>query len=78
MRLLMSLGKYLWSETEEGVYSHIPAGTEAHFDKMDVTVESNYPWDGRVTYHITGKQRKRLSWESISHPGYARVLFRYV
>ena len=55
VRLLMSLGKYLWSETEEGVYSHIPAGTEAHFDKMDVTVESNYPWDGRVTYHITGK-----------------------
>jgi DUF1680 family protein len=51
----MSLGKYLWSETEDGVYSHIPAGTEAHFDKMDVTVESNYPWDGRVTYHITGK-----------------------
>ena len=55
VRLLMSLGKYLWSETEDGVYSHIPAGTEAHFDKMDVTVESNYPWDGRVTYHITGK-----------------------
>ena len=58
VRLLMSLGKYLWSETEEGVYSHIPAGTEAHFDKMDVTVESNYPWDGRVTYHITGKTEK--------------------
>lgn len=55
VRLLMSLGKYLWSETEDGVYSHIPAGAEAHFDKMDVTVESNYPWDGRVTYHITGK-----------------------
>ena len=58
VRLLMSLGKYLWSETEDGVYSHIPAGTEAHFDKMDVTVESNYPWDGRVTYHITGKTEK--------------------
>ena len=55
VRLLMSLGKYLWSETEEGVYSHIPAGTEAHFDKMDVTVESNYPWDGKVIYHVTGK-----------------------
>ena len=51
----MSLGKYLWSETEDGVYSHIPAGTEAHFDKMDVTVESNYPWDGKVIYHVTGK-----------------------
>ena len=32
VRLLMSLGKYLWSETEDGVYSHIPAGTEAHFE----------------------------------------------
>ena len=58
VRLLMSLGKYLWSETEDGVYSHIPAGTEAHFDKMDVTVESNYPWDGRVIYHVTGKTEK--------------------
>ena len=55
VRLLMSLGKYLWSETEDGVYSHIPAGTEAHFDKMDVTVESNYPWDEKVIYHVTGK-----------------------
>lgn len=58
VRLLMSLGKYLWSETEDGVYSHIPAGTEAHFDKMDVTVESNYPWDGKVIYHVTGKTEK--------------------
>ena len=55
VRLLMSLGRYLWSETEEGVYSHIPAGTEAHFDKMDVTVESDYPWNGKVTYRVTGK-----------------------
>ena len=71
VRLLMSLGKYLWSETEDGVYSHIPAGTEAHFDKMDVTVESNYPWDGKVTYHVTGKTEEETIL-GIHIPSWAR------
>ena len=71
VRLLMSLGKYLWSETEDGVYSHSPAGTEAHFDKMDVTVESNYPWDGKVTYHVTGKTEEETIL-GIHIPSWAR------
>lgn len=58
VRLLMSLGKYFWSETPEGVFCHVSAAQEASFDKMDVKVESNYPWEGKITFEIHGKTDK--------------------
>lgn len=58
VRLLMSLGKYFWTETEKGVYSHIFAAQEASFETMDVTITAQYPWKGRVTYEVHGKTEK--------------------
>ncbi|MDO5135963.1 MAG: glycoside hydrolase family 127 protein [Eubacteriales bacterium] len=58
VRLLMSLGKYFWSEREGDVYSHIFAGGEASFDTMDIQVSGEYPWEGRVTYQIRGKAKE--------------------
>lgn len=55
VRLVMSLGKYIWSENSDGVYSHLFVGGEASFENMDVKVESDYPWEGRVVYTVKGK-----------------------
>lgn len=62
VRLLMSLGKYFWSETETGLYSHIFAAQEASFKNMDIKTETGYPWDGKVTYEIHGKTEAEISF----------------
>lgn len=69
VRLLMSLGKYFWTETEKGVYSHMFAAQEASFEKMDVTVTSQYPWKGEVTYEIHGKTEEKTIF-GIHLPGW--------
>lgn len=55
VRMITSLGKYLWTETEDVLYSHLFAGQEAVFAKCDISVESGYPWNGDVCYHVKGK-----------------------
>ncbi len=56
VRLLMSLGKYCWDESEDTIYSHLFVGQEAKLEHADVTVESEYPWNGKVRYRITPHQ----------------------
>ncbi|HHV10095.1 MAG TPA: glycoside hydrolase family 127 protein [Clostridiales bacterium] len=52
VRLLMSLGKYAWSESENTIYSHLYIGSSAKLKAAEITVESKYPWEGKVIYHI--------------------------
>lgn len=61
VRLITSLGKYLWTEKEHALYSHLFAGQEASFEKADVTVESGYPWKGEVCYHIHAKTASKFT-----------------
>ena len=70
VRLLMSLGKYFWTETEKGVYSHIFAAQEASFETMDVTITAQYPWKGRVTYEVHGKRKQ--FWAFIFRDGWIK------
>lgn len=52
VRLLMSLGKYAWSESEDTIYSHLYIGGSAKLSQADITVESHYPWEGKVVYTV--------------------------
>lgn len=52
VRLLTALGKYAWDETEDTIYSHLFIGQKAEFEKAKITVESNYPWQGKIDYCI--------------------------
>ena len=51
-RLIASLGKYLWSEDETTVYSHLFIGSEADTRHGCISMESSYPWEGNVVYTV--------------------------
>lgn len=51
-RLIASLGKYLWSEDDDTVYSHLFIGSEAETRHGRISMESCYPWEGKAEYTI--------------------------
>ena len=51
-RLIASLGKYLWSEDDSAVYSHLLIGSEADTGHGHISLDSGYPWEGRARYTI--------------------------
>ena len=53
VRMVTSLGKYAWDEDEKTIWSHLFIGGKAYLDKAVVTVQSSYPWEGCVTYHVS-------------------------
>ena len=55
VRLVTSLGRYAWDETKDTIWSHLFLGQEAQLEKADLTVESAYPWEGRVSYRVHPK-----------------------
>lgn len=61
VRLMMSLGKYAWGQEDAVIYSHLYLGGEAEFSEAHIRVESEYPWNGRVTYEISPKEQKEFT-----------------
>ena len=53
-RLIASLGKYLWSEDDSTVFSHLLIGSEAETSFGSIRLESAYPWEGKARYTILG------------------------
>lgn len=51
-RLVTSLGKYLWSESHDTVYSHLFIGSEAETNHANIMLESAYPWEGKAVYTV--------------------------
>ena len=51
-RLIASLGKYLWSEDDGTVYSHLFIGSEAETSHGKIRLESAWPWEGNVRYTV--------------------------
>ena len=58
VRMVASLGAYAWSESTDTIYSHLFLGQEAELDKAHISVESNYPWEGKIRYQISPKTEK--------------------
>ena len=51
-RLIASLGRYLWSEDDDTVYSHLLIGSEATTRFGRIRMESGYPWQGDACYTV--------------------------
>ena len=51
-RLIASLGKYLWNEDENTVYSHLLIGSEASTRFGRIRLESRLPWTGKARYTV--------------------------
>ncbi len=68
-RLLLSLGKYCWSESGDTVYTHLMIGQTAQLAHAEIRVESAYPWEGRVKYTVTPKTEEEFCL-AIHLPGY--------
>ncbi len=52
-RLIASLGKYLWSEDQNTVYSHLFIGSEVNTRFGCIRMESRYPWEGKAKYTVS-------------------------
>ena len=66
-RLITSLGKYLWSEDKDTVYSHLLIGSEVMTRFGRIRMESGYPWKGNAEYTILDSGAFTLA---IHIPGY--------
>lgn len=54
-RTLTSIARYAWSEKEDAVYSHLYIGGELDLTDskgVKINVETGYPYDGRILYHM--------------------------
>lgn len=71
-RLITSLGGYLWSETEETLYSHLFVGNEAAMGLADVRLETGYPWNGWVRYTLEPHTQSTFTL-AIHIPGYVQA-----
>lgn len=70
-RLIASLGGYLWSETDDTVYSHLFIGSEAQTRFGRIRLDSAYPWQGSMTYRLEAAGHFTLA---IRIPQYAKAL----
>lgn len=61
VRLITSLGKYCFSESDTAIYSHLYIGQKAELGKADITLETGYPWEGSALYRVTPKTEERFT-----------------
>ncbi|MGM9538305.1 MAG: glycoside hydrolase family 127 protein [Candidatus Onthomonas sp.] len=73
VRLLTSLGSYVWSENDSAVFANLLIGGDVSLDKADVRAESACPWEGRITYTVRGKTMRPFDL-AVRIPGYAKNL----
>lgn len=73
-RCITALSKYAWGENENTIYSHLYLGGTFHSQIMKnvaVTVESEYPWKGKIHYTISGNRSDRKFTLAIRIPAWA-------
>ncbi|HZK28185.1 MAG TPA: beta-L-arabinofuranosidase domain-containing protein [Thermoclostridium sp.] len=71
-RLLTSLGKYQWGEGENTIYSHLYIGGTAELDLATIVVESELPWEGKVSYTVKPTGKNPEFSLAIRIPSYAK------
>lgn len=71
VRMVTSLASYAWNESSDTIFSHLLMGQEAELDKARITVESSYPWEGKVKYRISPKVKNFTL--AIHIPGYVKI-----
>lgn len=61
IRLVTSLGKYCFDESEDTIYSHLMIGQKAELKKADITIKTRYPWEGETVYCVTPKSEQEFT-----------------
>ena len=61
VRLITSLGQYVFSENSQTIFANLFIGGAYDLDKARIQVESQYPWAGDVTYRIQPKTEEEFS-----------------
>lgn len=56
VRMVTSLGQYVWDEEDGVIYSHLFIGSDVSMQAADIHVDSAYPWEGSVSYRVLAKQ----------------------
>ncbi|NLG84372.1 MAG: glycoside hydrolase family 127 protein, partial [Firmicutes bacterium] len=76
-RLIASLGKYIYSysEEEKTVYAHLFTGSTARFDltgeEITITQKSAYPWEGEVEFEVNPAKETEFTL-AVRIPGWCR------
>lgn len=73
-RLITSLGKYLWSEDEHTVHSHLFIGSQVQTAHGRIRLESRYPWEGAAEYAVLDSGCFTLAIHVPGHAENLRVL----
>ncbi|TAH66569.1 MAG: glycoside hydrolase family 127 protein [Anaerolineaceae bacterium] len=71
-RLLTSLGQYVWSESEDTIYSHLFIGGSSKLELATITLDSRFPWEGDMTYTINPSGTKSEFNFAIRIPSYVK------
>ena len=69
-RLIASLGGYLWSESEDAVWSHLFVGSVAETALARITLDCGYPWRGGAKYTVEPKMQDTPFSLMIHAPAY--------
>ncbi len=72
VRLIMSLGKYVWSASENVLYAHLFVGGSVKWDRATVTVESGFPWKGEVRYTVCPEKEGDRFTLAVRIPAYVK------
>ena len=70
-RLITSLGRILWMESDDTLYSNLFIGSTAETAYGRITLESGYPWNGSAQYTFETAAEKPFSL-AIHIPGYVQ------
>ena len=76
-RLMTSLGSYVWSSSENTIYSHLFVGGTATFETaggVKIALTSKYPWNGSVTYTVEPEQAGAEFTLAVRYPGWCHQM----
>lgn len=61
VRLITSLGQYVFSENPQTIFSNLFIGGAYDLDKANIHAESQYPWQGDMIYRVQPKTEEEFS-----------------
>lgn len=61
VRMITSLGKYCWSESDSTIYSHLMIGQKAELQKAEIAIETRYPWEGETVYRVMPRTEQEFT-----------------
>jgi DUF1680 family protein len=64
-RMVASLGDYIYAKADDGIYVNLFVGSNTSIQlpktKVDVKMETNYPWDGKVKVFINPEKKQQFT-----------------